>query len=100
MIVYVSVGNDGLRLSQPQWAIFATQAEGLLIGPGKILSTWYSTPTAPWQSACWRIEFDDQDMPGIPKLRDQLANLAARFSQPVHWDEVTRPKTIATPDEP
>jgi len=101
MIVYVSIGNSDDKLSQAEWSRFHKLTHLLFtnglgpIGDGwgsesfdtpTIHGHWLSSPTDPWQNACWCLEFDDHN---APAMQFELKQLAAEFRQDcIAWAEV------------
>lgn len=83
--VCISIGNSDDKLSQTRWSEFvsrvsyAVQQTGSYKG-AQVHGEYWSSPTAPWQNACWWLQLPD-DPPAIEALRIWLARLAAEFGQ-------------------
>jgi hypothetical protein len=59
MIVYISIGNSDDKLTQADWSAFHFAVRALLQDHSDITvhGEWASFPTAPFQNACWCVEF-------------------------------------------
>ncbi len=59
MIVYASIGNSDDKLSQEEWSNFVQYFRSeVLEWADTIHGSWFSEPDAPYQNACWCMEFD------------------------------------------
>lgn len=81
MIVYISIGNSDDKLSQKEWHNFVIA----MIARVKTLAfaahgEWYSDPMAPWQNACWCLEFT-AGSPELTEAREVLAEIRDEFRQ-------------------
>lgn len=104
MIVYISIGNSDDRLSQRKWVTYVSEVEEVLAWAyhrhGTVHGNWRSQPDAPWQNACWCIEFNDADLypDTIDKLQAHLVRLADRHRQDsVAWAEVKETVFLGSP---
>lgn len=93
MIVYISIGNSDDKLSQRQWSGFVGTVQLALeqtvdLGRVSVHGSWRSPSDAPWQNACWCVEFPP-DQTAVQPLRELLAELAATWQQDsIAWAEV------------
>jgi hypothetical protein len=81
MIAYISIGNSDDRLTQKKWAGFNIAIMARI----KPLATvthgeWSSAPWAPYQNACWCLEFPD-DPRVMTEVREVLAEIRDDFGQ-------------------
>ena len=79
MNVYVSIGNTDNKLTQQQWAAFVADVEKTL-SVTKQHGAWFSRPDAPWQNACWLLEFQSGHVIFEP-VKQRLRDLAAFYKQ-------------------
>jgi len=93
VIVYVSIGNSDDRLTQRQWSDFVLVVDQALTGAAArghatVHGSWRSLPDAPWQNACWCIEFEAEQV-AVEPLRELLADVAGDYHQDsIAWAEV------------
>lgn len=104
MIVYVSIGNSDDKLTQREWTTYVNDVEVLLAWMaqryGTMHGNWRSLPDAPWQNACWCVEFNDVDLaPGkIDQLQAELVKLADRYRQDsIVWAEIKGAVFLGSP---
>lgn len=92
MIVYISIGNSDDKLSQAEWSTFVSQVDRYIESAtdghdGEVHGRWFSASDAPWQNACWCVEFHADDVAST--LRGRLPVVAASFGQDsIAWAEV------------
>jgi len=61
-IVYLSIGNSDDKLTQREWSAFTLDVASQVAGyADTIHGTWFSSSSAPWQNACWCLEFSDPE---------------------------------------
>ncbi|MGH3226715.1 MAG: hypothetical protein ACRDPY_49905 [Streptosporangiaceae bacterium] len=77
--VYISIGNRDDGLTQRRWAEFAWAMHSELEALGRLLGEWASCPVAPWQNACWAIEFGSPERAAL--ARAMVANIARAYQQ-------------------
>lgn len=81
MTVYISIGNSDDKLPQKEWTQFIVA----ILARIKPLASaahgeWFSAPQAPWQNACWCLEFPD-DPAVLTEVREVLAEIRDEFRQ-------------------
>ena len=59
--VYICIGNSDDRLTQRRWAEFAWAVHSELEPLGRFHGEWASDPVAPFQNACWCVEFESAE---------------------------------------
>lgn len=81
MIIYISIGNSDDKLTQKEWAQFNI-AILVRIKPlaTVIHGEWSSASWAPYQNACWCLEFPD-DHAILTEAREVLAEIREEFRQ-------------------
>lgn len=100
MIVYVSIGNSDDKLTQRRWAEFVTCVQQALDGAvareqATVHGSWRSPSDAPWQNACWCVEFGTESI-AVEPLRELLAELAGIYRQDsIAWAEVKETQFLA-----
>jgi hypothetical protein len=93
VIVYISIGNSDDKLTQRQWSDFVLVVDHALNGAvnrghAALHGSWRSPSDAPWQNACWCIEFE-AGLVAVGPLRELLAGVASDFHQDsIAWTEV------------
>jgi hypothetical protein len=87
-VVHISVGNSDDKLTQARWSAFLVDVREVLQASidhggddtgGAWLGAWYSESGAPWQNACWAIEY--YDSAAISMAQTRLVGLAATYGQ-------------------
>jgi hypothetical protein len=87
-IVHISVGNSDDKLPQGMWSAFLVQVREALQASidhsgdgagGAWVGAWYSESGAPWQNACWCVEYYDEVAAAIAQAR--LIRLATTYGQ-------------------
>lgn len=86
MIVYVAIGNSDDKLTQKRWAAFYSHASRWVhTFATAVHGQWVSEPASAWQNACWCLEVDGENVPG---LRRRLGFLAQAYEQDsIAWAE-------------
>jgi hypothetical protein len=78
--VYISIGNSDDKLSQADWSLFVANVHHLL--SCSVTAThgeWYSLPGAPFQNACFCVEFSSQEQ--VESVKSALAGWAKSYRQ-------------------
>lgn len=109
MIVYIGIGNSDNKLTQARWSRFYASVDAHLHNfTDEVHGSWSSVPMAPYQNACWCIEFKstpDYDQAGrsarrVEQLKDALRDLARNFGQDsIAWAEVRETTFLSHGDE-
>ena len=92
-IVYISIGNSDDKLTQRKWSDFVAVIQDALTGAverghATLHGSWRSPSDAPWQNACWCVEFSSDPL-AVGPLRDLLAEVAVIYRQDsIAWAEV------------
>lgn len=78
---YVSIGNSDDKLTQKEWAQFVAAIQARV----KPLASaahgeWFSDAHAPWQNACWCLEFPNNTLV-FARVRKILAEIRDEFRQ-------------------
>jgi len=61
VIVYMTIGNPDDKLSQREWANYITDMVMLVLEhAAEIHFAGFSHPSAPYQNACWCVNFADE----------------------------------------
>lgn len=84
MIVYVSIGNSDDKLTQQEWSEFVSAVEDMLYDAPDLPvmrrhGAWVSRSDAPWQNACWCVEFAAEA--DALAVRRELRRCAADYRQ-------------------
>lgn len=93
MIVYISIGNSDDKLTQRSWSQFVEVVQSALdgtvaAGHATVHGSWRSPSDAPWQNACWCVEFPP-DRFAVEPLRELLTGLTSDYRQDsIAWAEV------------
>lgn len=87
MTIHIAIGNTDNRLTQQEWADYATEVDRLLAEHAhEIHGAWFSLPNAPWQNACWAFTVENGDV--RVKIENGLGDLLARYRQDsIAWNE-------------
>lgn len=80
MNVYIGIGNTDNKLTQQEWAAFIGSVEATISGFRKH-GAWFSRPDAPWQNACWLVDFTDSSDLSVEMVKSNLRRFAAAYSQ-------------------
>jgi hypothetical protein len=80
MIVYVCIGNSDDKLTQAGWSGFVRQVRCELDTRSEVIhGAWFSAPYAPWQNACFCVEFASaQD---AAKAREVVTEIRKAYRQ-------------------
>lgn len=87
--VFVTIGNVEDQLTSRRWAAFHADIAEMLDRAGAIpQGSWFSGPTALWQTACWCVDIQ----PGIAeRLKGELGAIGASYGRGmVAWSDVAR----------
>lgn len=97
---YVSIGNSDDKLGQAQWAEFIADMEAAVEEhTSHTHGRWFSEPNSQWQSACWCVEFDEEDLRPYYHFRDQLRTFAEYYDQDsIAFATATTELLAASPD--
>lgn len=77
--VYVSIGNSDDKLGQAEWSRFWVETDSLIqVKAERVHGQWLSSPTAPFQNACWCFAVA---LTNVRALRLGLTRLAIRYRQ-------------------
>lgn len=87
MTIHIAIGNTDNRLTQQEWADFATLVDRFLTQHAhEIHGAWFSLPNAPWQNACWAFTVESGD--ARIKIEFGLRDLLLRYRQDsIAWNE-------------
>lgn len=79
LTVFVTVANVDEQLGAARWVALHTElAEMIERAGGCFLGEWFSSPTAPWVTACWCVTV----APGIAeRLKGELAAIAVSYGR-------------------
>lgn len=78
--VYVSIDNSDDKLSQRDWATFATTLFRYLRNAANhVHGEWYSSPESEHQNACIAVEFAPDAH--LDTVRETLAQIAEEYEQ-------------------
>ena len=89
MIVYISIGNSDDKLTQAEWSSFTHRIRSEInVWAKAVHGAWFSLPNAPWQNACWCVEFE-KDV-HAQEVREALTAARTEFRQDsIAWAAVT-----------
>lgn len=89
MIIYITVGNSGDKLTQRQWAALCSQVDRIVDRySSAVHGRWSSDPQSQWQNACWCVEI--YTMRVAAEAKTALEETAADYGQDaIAWAEVT-----------
>lgn len=94
--VYIGIGNTDNKLTQQEWAAFIEDVEGVLEGM-PLHGAWFSRPDAPWQNACWLVDFSQNSPSWVLDIKARLSQLANRYRQDsLAWAEA-KTEFLGTP---
>lgn len=81
MTVYISIGNSDDKLTQKEWTLFVVAILARIKPLASVAhGEWFSAPQAPWQNACWCLEFPE-DPAVLTEVREVLAEIRDEFRQ-------------------
>jgi hypothetical protein len=81
VVVYISIGNSDDKLTQKEWTAFIVAILARIKPLARAAhGEWFSAPQAPWQNACWCLEFPD-DPAVLTEVREVLAEIRDDFRQ-------------------
>ena len=77
----ISIGNSDDKLTQKQWSDFMQDVSWIIKRYDLLIHlNGFSSPTAPWQNACWIIQLADEPE-FLDKFRSELTRLADEYAQ-------------------
>jgi zona occludens toxin (predicted ATPase) len=77
--VYVSIGNSDDKLTQRQWADFASDIDFIISDwAARILGRWVSDSVSEYQNACWGVQFFTKD---IDTIKEALKEYRVKYNQ-------------------
>ncbi|GIH07387.1 hypothetical protein Rhe02_54540 [Rhizocola hellebori] len=83
--IYVSIGNSDDKLTQREWADFVSDVQSDLVyalNPyGLIHGRWLSIPDAPFQNACWCVQFKASHGDAGQTVDEHMAIAKARLAK-------------------
>lgn len=75
----ILIGNSDDKLTQAEWSQYVGDMQGLIDNwANQVHFAGFARPDAPWQNACWVVEWDTAD---LPTFNEELAELARAFRQ-------------------
>lgn len=77
---YITIGNTDNRLTQQEWSAMITDVVMLVLEHTSVVHfAGFSHPSAPYQNACWCVDFaNDNDM---RNARSALQQVKVRYRQ-------------------
>lgn len=79
MIVYLSAGNSDDKLSQAEWSAYVVEVITQVASIGHTHGAWYSLPNAPFQNACWCVEF--RKVSDVAEAREVATEIRQKYRQ-------------------
>ena len=91
--VYVSIGNSDDKLTQAEWSQYVVEIIARVVSIGHAHGAWYSLPHAPYQNACWCVEFDNAE--DLAEGREVATEVRRKWRQDsIAWAEAPRTEFI------
>jgi hypothetical protein len=77
---YITIGNTDNKLTQQEWSAFITDMVMLVLEhTSEVHFAGFSHPSAPYQNACWCVDFATPNDQG--NARSSLAMLKVKYRQ-------------------